>query len=74
MEINYYIMRKNEPITLATFNEDGTMLSFSKKIRDLDIAPIQDRYQLSWLKEWWKERSVPIGQGKIQNFLRRNDG
>ena len=74
MEINYYIMRKNEPITLATFNEDGTMLSFSKKIRDLDIAPIQDRYQLSWLKEWWKERSVPIGQGKRQNFLRRNDG
>ena len=71
MEMNYFIMRKDDPITMATFNEDGVMLSYAKNVRNIELAPIQDRYQLSWLKEWWKERSIPLSQGKIGDYLRK---
>ncbi len=72
MESNYLIMRKNEPVTMAVFDESGTMLDYSKKIRNIELAPIQDRYQLNWLKEWWKMRSVPLSQGQISDYLKKN--
>lgn len=68
--LGYMIMRKNDPITYAEFTEDGIMTAFSNKITNMELAPIQDRYQITWLKEWWKERSVPIGQKNIQQILR----
>ncbi len=71
MELDYYIMRKDEVITYAEFSEDGTMLSFSPNIRNRELAPIQDQYQTSWLKEWWKERSVPLDQGHIDRMLKK---
>lgn len=70
MALGYYIMRKNDIITYTEMSEDGNMLSYSPNIRNIDLAPIQDRYQNDWLKRWWKERSVPVEQDNIRNYLR----
>ena len=70
--LGFIIMRKDDPITYAEFTSDGNMISYSRKIMNKDLAPLQDMYQGQWLKLWWKERSVPIEQDNIERFLRAN--
>ncbi len=67
--MNYVIMRKNDPITAAEFSEDGTMLRYSQNFINPELAPLQSKNSSSWLRNWWKTRSIPIGQGKIEAIL-----
>ena len=70
--LEYLLMRKNDIITLVRLDEDGNMLYFSKEMINEDMAPLQDRYRNNSLKLWWKERSVPVNQGRMKKFLREN--
>ncbi len=72
MELNYYLMRKDTPITVVVLDESGVMLKFSQSIANPELAPLQDQYQSDWLKRWWSERSVPVTQGKIGEYLREH--
>ena len=71
MEAFYYLMRKNEIITLVEINDKGNMLSFSADMMNEHLAPLQDKYKPTWLRDWWEDRAVPISQGRIQEFLRQ---
>ena len=68
----YFLMRKDTPITYVEFTPSGDMISFSRKIRNKELAPLQDMYQGNWLNLWWKERSIPVEQDNIEQFLRGN--
>ena len=46
MELAYGLMRKNDRITTAVFSDDGYMLRYSKEMENIDLVPLQDRYQL----------------------------
>ena len=70
--LKYIIMRKNEPITYAEFTTSGDMITYSKNMLNKELAPLQDAYQNDWLKRWWNERSIPVEQDNILNFLRQN--
>lgn len=71
--MKYDIMWKNERITKADFSEDGHMLHFDKNISNPETAPLQNRTDTNWLMKWWKERSVPIGQHKIEKMLKEKN-
>lgn len=63
-------MRKNEVITVADFDADGSMLWVSDTLKHAELAPLHKKSYVTWLKDWWKERSVPIGQHRVEEMLR----
>ena len=67
--MQYEVMRKNVTIAVADFSEDGTMLWYSKDNMNHELAPLWENQAANSLKRWWSERSVPIGQNKIQEML-----
>ena len=72
MENRFYLMRKNEIITLTQFNEKGEMSAYSKNFPDYakDIIPLAYRANPDkGLSEWWKERSIPLTRDQIKSFL-----
>lgn len=70
MGMKFYIMRKNDIITIAEFDENGIMLKYSQNIKNKELLPIYRNDDTSQLKKWWKERSIPIGQDKISYILK----
>lgn len=67
--MQYFIMRKNDVITVADFDADGSMLWVSDTLKNVELAPLHKRSYATWLKDWWKERSVPIGQHRVKKML-----
>lgn len=66
----YEIMRKNTPITVADFSETGRMIWYSHEKLNTEFAPLWENQSLDFLVRWWDERSVPIGQNKMQEMLK----
>ena len=71
MDTNFFLMRKNDPITVVTLDERGQMVYCSEKIINEELAPLQYRYRQDRIKNWWNERAVPISQGHIREFLEK---
>ncbi|MCC8047217.1 MAG: hypothetical protein LIP12_17300 [Clostridiales bacterium] len=69
--MNYFIMRKNDPIAVAEFSEDGTMLRYTQKVANPELAPLQSKSSSGWLRDWWKIRAIPVGQGKVAAMLEK---
>ncbi|MCD8120040.1 MAG: phosphatidylinositol 4-kinase [Lachnospiraceae bacterium] len=67
----YFIMRKNDVLTVADFTTDGIMLRYSQNFQNEKKMPLQSKSETDWLKQWWKLRSIPIGQGKVREMLER---
>ena len=68
----YFLMRKNEIITLVQFNDSGKMTAFSKNLTEqaMDLAPLAYRNDKdNWLKKWWDDRSIPVTRDQIQSLL-----
>ena len=68
----FYLMRKNEIITLAAFDGEGKMLSNApissdraKHIAPMDYSAHPEKY----LIKWWESRSIPLTRDQIQKFL-----
>lgn len=71
--MQYLIMRKNDVIIAADFDTDGTMLWFSDKFKNIELAPLHKKSHSTWLKDWWKERSISIGQHKVEMMLQEKE-
>lgn len=67
--MQYVIMRKNIPITVADFSDEGRMLWCSKEIVNEEYAPLWENQAANRFFKWWEERSVPIGQNHLQEVL-----
>lgn len=68
----YYLMRKNEIITLIHINDTGKIDAYSRNMssRARELAPMAYMgYPDRWLSRWWDERSIPITQDRIKEFL-----
>ena len=72
--MRYWLMRKNERITILDFSDDGVLLKFSSEITDPKLAPLEYRANKNdWLKKWWQERSIPLEQGAVAKMLSESD-
>lgn len=67
--MRYILMRKNDPITLIEISEAGQLEKYSKQMINEELAPLQNKNASNWLCQWWRERSIPIKQGKVEKML-----
>ena len=73
MDNKFYLMRKNQIITLVQFNENGDMTAFSKNIPEdsKDLSPLAFRNNpKTWLSEWWNNRTIPLTREQLTTFLK----
>ncbi|MCR5769809.1 MAG: hypothetical protein K6G87_01095 [Butyrivibrio sp.] len=67
----YTLMRKNEEIMMLQIGDDGNIVKLGKK-SNTAILPLQNRTSPRGIIEWWRDRAIPIKQGKIEKMLREN--
>lgn len=70
--MEYFLMRKDEIVTLCEMTEDGQMISWSDDFAAPELAPLECRAYEGYLRSWWKNRQVPISQGRIRSMLAEN--
>ena len=63
-------MRKNETVTICEMDPKGTMLAFAPKYRNPDLAPVAFSAYDDHIQRWWKNRQIPIRQGRVEKMLR----
>ena len=68
----YYLMRKDQPITVVSIDETGTMIRFEEPVKYRELAPIQYMSDPLWLKKWWAERAVPLSRDRLHELLQAN--
>ncbi len=66
----YEVMRKNTAIAIADFSETGRMTWYSRDKINKELTPLWENEDAEHLIRWWEQRSVPIGQNKIQEMLK----
>ena len=69
--MEYYLMRKDVILTLCNMTSDGQMISYSPKFREPEMMPLAYKAEPDYLKRWWKERHVPLRQGRVEEMLKR---
>lgn len=68
--MEYYLMRKDDVITLCEMSEDGMMISYSKRFRNRELAPLEYSIYPDHIRRWWQNRKVPVSQGRISKILK----
>jgi hypothetical protein len=66
----YYLMHKNTPVAMVDITPDGSMAKIGRKMIP-ELLPLQDRRSERGLISWWRDRAIPIGQGRIESILKR---
>ena len=49
--MKYILMRKNTPITLIDFNNDGTIHKVYNENIDKEIGPLQEQNATNWIEK-----------------------
>lgn len=70
--MEYFLMRKDDIVTLCDMTPDGQMISWSDRFMAPELAPLEYRAHEQYLRSWWKNRQVPISQGRIKSMLEQN--
>ena len=68
----YYLMRKNEILTMLQLDDNGNIAAFSHNMSShaLELAPLTYAGQPEkWIYKWWEERSIPITRDHIKELL-----
>jgi hypothetical protein len=67
--MEYYLMRKDEVVTICNLTEDGQMISWSDRFRNPELAPLEHRTHRAYLRRWWQNRQIPVSQGHLESML-----
>ncbi len=68
--MEYYLMRKDDVLTLCNFTNDGQMIAYSERFREPELMPPGYKIYPDYLKRWWSDRRIPLGQGKVEEMLK----
>lgn len=69
--MEYYLMRKNDVVTLCELDDSGNILDYSENFRNPELAPLGYRSYKDHLARWWKNRHIPLRQGRVESMLRQ---
>ncbi len=64
-----FLMRKDEVVTLCEFTEDGQLISYARKYKNPELAPLGFRTSGNPLGQWWRNRQIPLRQGRVEAML-----
>ena len=68
--MRYFLMRKDEALIILDMSANGGIERYSREGLDNPQLPLQYRSNKNeWLSKWWMERSIPIGQGRVDQML-----
>ena len=67
--MEYFLMRKDDVVTICDFSEDGEMLSYVPNYKNPELSPLAYRRYADHLKRWWKNRQIPLRQGRVEEIL-----
>ncbi len=67
----FTLMRKNEEVMMLQIGQDGNITKLGKR-ENIALLPLQNRTSPKGVIEWWRDRAIPIKQGKIEKMLRDN--
>ena len=73
MSFDALLMRKNDPLMFLLFSEKGEILQarlINENLRK--YLPLSCQNPRGSIKTWWNDRAVPIEQGGIKDFLKKN--
>lgn len=65
----YYLMHRDDAVAMLDIGIDGAISRIGKRI-NADLTPLQDRTNHNGIVSWWRDRAIPIGQGKVETMLR----
>lgn len=65
----FYLMRKDNPVTLLSLNINGELIWDSEDSFDKEQAPVCSRSDREWFGRWWKERSIPLSREHVHEML-----
>lgn len=68
--MEYYLMRKDEVLTLCDFTNNGQMIAYSERFREPELMPLGYRVYPDYLKRWWADRKIPLRQGRVEEMLK----
>ena len=68
--MEYYLMRKDEVLTLCDFTNNGQMIAYSERFREPELMPLGYRVYPDYLKKWWADRKIPLRQGRVEEMLK----
>ena len=68
--MEYYLMRKDEVLTLCDFASDGQMIAYSERFREPELMPLGYGIYPDYLKKWWTDRKIPLKQGRVEEMLK----
>ena len=69
-DMEYFLMRKDEVLTLCDFTNDGQMIAYSERFRVPELMPLGYRIYPDYLKKWWTDRKIPLRQGRVEEMLK----
>ena len=69
--MEYLLMRKNEVVTMCDLDKSGNMLAFSRNYRNPELAPLAFGAFDDHIQRWWKNREIPMRQGRVEEMLRK---
>ena len=67
----YYLMRKNDLLTVVDVNDRGEIEKFEPVFKRPELAPLHDPKNQNWLKDWWNKRSIPVSQDGVKKMLEK---
>lgn len=68
--MEYFLMRKDDVVTLCEISANGTMIAYSPNFRNPELAPLEYKSYKDHIIRWWNGRQIPIRQGRIEEMLR----
>ena len=68
--MEYFLMRKDEVVTLCNMTSDGQMISWSDRFKNPELAPLENRTSKDYLRRWWANRQIPVQQGRIAEMIK----
>ena len=71
--MEYFLMRKDDVVTLCNMTEDGQMISWADRFRNPELSPLEHRRSRDYLRRWWNNRQIPIRQGRLEQMLREKN-
>ena len=67
--MKFYLKRKDEIVMPVLVDETGSITKFAAREANRAIAPLEQMKDSAWIKIWWKDRRLPVTQGRILEML-----
>ncbi len=67
--MEYFLMRKDEVVTLCDINKEGQMIAYAKDYAKKELAPLKYAAYPDHIQRWWKGRQLAVRNKNVEEML-----